>query len=267
MSLGKQPSPMGGWMPALADAITMSGRVELGVATNVSGRAWHQKRINNKIFFSIPVPQGEIHCGDLPRDLIKHYQRVVDEFNPDIIHIHGTEYFHGLLTGRKHIDCPTVISIQGILDVYRKHYWGGISFLDIIKTRSLRDWIRFDGLLEQKLKMYQRARWEREIFASNTAFIGRTQWDKAHIRRMNPTAQYYHCEEIIRSPFYETSWKMDNIARHTIYASSASYPLKGLHVLLKAVSFCVGIFLILSCAYRWPAFITQLVECNIYGNL
>jgi glycosyltransferase involved in cell wall biosynthesis len=52
---------------------------------------------------------------------------------------------------------------------------------------------------------------------------------------MNPTARYYHCDELLRPPFYQTTWKISKITRHTIYASSALYPLKGFHVLLKAV--------------------------------
>ncbi len=236
VALGKTSHPVGGWMPALADALTTSGQVELGIATYIPGKSWSQQRINNKIFYSIPEPSSKIDLSKLPSALVQSYQRVVDEFKPDVIHIHGTEYFQGLLTGRKHIECPTVISIQGILDVCKDHYWGGIPFFELVKSRTLRDWIRFDGLIEQKLKISRRALWEQEIFATNTAFIGRTLWDKAHARRMNPTARYYHCEEMLRVPFYETSWKLSESIRHTIYVSSATYPLKGFHILLKAVS-------------------------------
>ncbi len=233
-ALGRIPSPVGGWMPALTDALLETGQVDLGIATNVPGQAWSQKLINGKTYFSIPFRKP--NYSKLPGALVEGYQRAIDAFKPDIIHIHGTEYFHGLLTGRKHIECPTVISIQGLIDVYKEHYWGGMSCKDLIGSRTLRDWIRFDGLIEQKTRFSQRARWEREVFASNAAFIGRTQWDKAHTSRLNPNARYYHCEEMLRAPFYETSWKVDEIKRHTIYAPSASYPLKGFHVLLKAVS-------------------------------
>lgn len=234
-SLGKEALPVGGWMPALADALTESRQVELGIATNVPGCLWTKKLINNKIYFSIPIARN-INYRSLPLALIQDYQRVVNEFKPDIIHIHGTEYFHGLITGRKYIKGPTVISIQGLIDVYKKHYFGEIGFSDLVKSRTLRDWIRLDGLIEQKIKWYRRAKWEQEIFASNITFIGRTQWDRAHTRRMNPAARYYHCDELLRAPFYEADWNIDNINRHTIYASSASYPLKGFHVLLKAIS-------------------------------
>jgi glycosyltransferase involved in cell wall biosynthesis len=235
-ALGRQPSNIGGWMPALADALAATGEIELGIATNASGHPWSRKRIRDKSFFSIPVPRGRIDYSDLPRVLVQGYRRVVDEFNPDIVHVHGTEYFHGLLTGRKQLQRPVVVSIQGIIDVCRKYYYGGIPFIDLVRSRSLRDWACFDGLFEQKLRMSRRARWEREIFRSNAAFIGRTQWDMAHTRRMNPAARYYTCQEMLRPPFYETDWKIEDVKRHAIYASSASYPLKGFHVLLKAIS-------------------------------
>ena len=222
-------------MPALADALMETHQLELGIATNVPDCLWSKKQINGKTFFTIPISK-RINYQSLPLSIVQVYQRAINEFNPDIIHIHGTEYFHGLLTGRKHIECPTVISIQGIIDVCKQHYWGGISFGNLIKSRTLRDWIRIDGLIEQKFRWYRRAKWEREIFKTNMAFIGRTQWDLAHTRRMNPSARYYYCDQLLRAPFYETNWNINNINRHTIYASSASYPLKGFHTLIKAVS-------------------------------
>ena len=223
-------------MPSLADELLKAGRITLGIATNILDSQWSARRVNRKVYYDIPMKARRVNYSDLPLSLVQSYLRVVEHFKPDVIHIHGTEYFHGLLTGRKHIDCPAVISIQGILDVCKEHYLGGIPLFDILRTRTLRDWIRFDGLLEQKLRMYLRAEWERKVFASNTAFIGRTQWDEAHTRRMNPTANYYHCDEMLRPIFYETRWKLAQCNRHTIYAPSGSDPLKGLHVLLKAVS-------------------------------
>ncbi len=234
--MGRNTSPIGGWMPALADALAETSQIELGIATNIPDCVWSKKEINNKIYFSIPVPRRGINYRTLPASLIEDYQRAVNEFRPDIIHVHGTEYFHGLLTGRRHIDYPSVISIQGIIDVYKEYYWGGISFSDLVKSRTLRDWLRADGLIEQKIRWHQRAKWEREIFTSNNAFIGRTQWDRAYTRQINPAARYYHCDELLRKPFYEAHWNLDHVQRYRIYAPSASYPIKGFHTLIKAVS-------------------------------
>jgi glycosyltransferase involved in cell wall biosynthesis len=233
--LGKEETHRGGWMPALAEVLSERDSIKLGIATNVSDVKWQTHKINNVTYYAVPMTQRNFNYNKLSKSLIEGFQRVVDSFKPDLIHIHGTEYFHGLLTGRGFLQQPTVISIQGILDVCCRYYNSGISLKELLWCRTLRDWIRFDGLFEQQRRMCYRAKYEREIFANNKNFIGRTIWDRGHTRRLNPNARYYHCDEMLRSPFYETSWDPENINQHTIFASSGVYPLKGFHVLIKAV--------------------------------
>lgn len=223
-------------MPALAEALIEKGDVQLAVATALDVPEFRKENIRNINYYALPLPGGPVEGGRLPASLIDSYRQVLDDFEPDIIHVHGTEYFEGLLTGRGHINCPTVVSIQGIIDVYQHHYWGGIPFHKLVASRTTRDWLRFDGLIEQKMKWARRARFEREMFSTNSAYIGRTLWDRAHTLRLNPDARYHHCDELMRRPFYDSQWDINKITRHSIFASSASYPIKGFHVLIKAVS-------------------------------
>jgi glycosyltransferase involved in cell wall biosynthesis len=234
-SFGYNSSKLGGWMPALADGLVESNKVILGIATNIPGNSWTKKKINSKIYYSIPQAKRKVNYRNLPLYIIDNFRRAVAEFQPDIIHVHGTEYFHGLLTGRKYINLPAVISIQGIIDIYCQYFLGNLSIHDLIFKRSLRDWIRLDGLIEQKLWWEKRVKWEREIFINNNFFIGRTLWDKSYTNMANPLGVYYHCNEMLRTPFYSGNWKSNKFKPHTIYASSANYPLKGFHILLKAV--------------------------------
>jgi glycosyltransferase involved in cell wall biosynthesis len=236
IALGKTPSPLCGWILALAEALAESNRVELAIATNVPGANWAIREIKGIRYYTVPMVKKRFPLTYLPENIIRDYQRVVEDFQPDVIDIHGTEYFHGLLTGRGYLKCPTVISIQGIIDVCQRHYYGGIPIGEIAASRTLRDWIRRDGLFEQKYRWKKRSVIEREIFSSHSAFIGRTLWDRAHTRRLNPKAQYYHCDRLIRQPFYDVQWDISRINRHSIFASSASYPLKGFHVLVKAAA-------------------------------
>ncbi|GKT08602.1 glycosyltransferase family 4 protein [Desulforhabdus sp. TSK] len=236
MALGQVPSPREGWIPALAQALVADRRIELAVATSVRDQNWSSISVNGVRYYSVPQPKGKIDAHRLPMSLIAGYQRVLDEFQPQVMHIHGTEQFHGLLTGKGHIRVPSVLSIQGIIDVCARHYLGGVPLTALLFKRTLRDWVRMDGLLEQQVAWWRRAEGEREVFATNSAFIGRTLWDQAHLRRMNPSARYFHCDEIIRKPFYRTKWDIQRAWRHQIFCSSASYPLKGFHVLLKAVA-------------------------------
>lgn len=235
-ALNEKPSPRGGWMPALAQAIIEHSDTNLAVATPVRGKNFSVARIKDIQYYTIPMPAGNLNGGRLPSSMVKEYQRVVQEFCPDVIHVHGTEYFQGLLTGRGLLKCATVVSIQGIIDACRRYYWGDIPFGTLVRTRTFRDWVRLDGLIEQKAKWARRARWEREVFYRNSAFIGRTLWDRAQTRRLNSGARYYHCDELLRQPFYEAQWDIEGVTRHSIFASGANYPLKGFHVLIKAVA-------------------------------
>ncbi len=236
VALGRAPSPRCGWMPALARALVADGRVELAVASNVRGASRGSVMVNGVRCYTIPQPAGRIDGSRLPEPLVREYQRAVEEFQPQILHIHGTEYFHGLLTGRGHLRAPAVISIQGIIDVYTRHDLAGVPVRTLLFQRTLRDWVRRDGLLEQKARRVRRAKWEREISAGNSAFIGRTRWDEAHLRRLNPAARYYHCEEVIREPFYQAQWDIRQAAPHQIFCASAACPLKGFHVLVQAAA-------------------------------
>jgi glycosyltransferase involved in cell wall biosynthesis len=236
VALGMAQPHGGGWLAALAQGLVADGRIELGVVTSLPGVQEGSVTVNGVLYYTVPQSTGKINYRVLPRELIEGYQQVSKSFRPQVLHIHGTEYFHGLLTGRGYLSGAAVISIQGIIDVSARHYQAGVPLLTLLFKRTLRDWVRMDGLLEQQIRWRRRAQWEQKLFATNTAFIGRTLWDRAHLRRLNPSARYFHCDELIREPFYRAKWDMEETNHHQIFCSSASYPLKGFHVLLKAVA-------------------------------
>lgn len=47
--------------------------------------------------------------------------------------------------------------------------------------------------------------------------IGRTEWDLACIKQMNPDAKYYHCNETLRVEFYSQQWILERCNRHTVF--------------------------------------------------
>ena len=151
-ALDQRPSPRGGWMPALAEALVDSGEIKLAVATAVNIPNRYHEVLKNVSYFALPKGKNSVTGANIPENLIGQFDQVVKEFRPDVIHIHGTEYFQGLLTGRGYLRIPRVISIQGILDVYQRHYFGEMSTSELVRARTLRDWVRSDGLFEQKLK-------------------------------------------------------------------------------------------------------------------
>jgi glycosyltransferase involved in cell wall biosynthesis len=65
--------------------------------------------------------------------------------------------------------------------------------------------------------------------------MGRTAWDRAHLRSVNPSAKYYHVGEILRRDFKEYCWNISRCERHTVVYTNAGEPRRGVEVLLRAL--------------------------------
>lgn len=165
------------------------------------------------------------------------FSKELADFQPDVIHIWGTEYAHTLAM-MKSVQTAglldrTVISIQGLCSIYADHYAEGVPY-EVRREYTFRDAVRQDNIIQQQKKFVLRG--ENEIAALKMArhVIGRTDWDKACTAQINPEAKYHFCNETLREPFYEGQWSYENCRKHRIFASSCVYPVKGFHYLLKA---------------------------------
>ncbi|MFZ0930335.1 MAG: glycosyltransferase family 4 protein [Syntrophobacteraceae bacterium] len=163
---------------------------------------------------------------------------LVNQWKPDLIHVHGTEGVFGLLTARNMVTCPTVVSLQGLLGPYSNwyRYFGNSSFMDIVRMHRWLEIAAGRGLWRKFLVTRKIAKREREIIAGNRFFMGRTSWDRAYIRAMNPSAQYFHGGELLREAFWRDRWSMRRAQRHRIiFTNGGGYPRKGTETLLEAV--------------------------------
>jgi len=223
-------------MYSLADALNRAGGVRLGIASCFGHGAVRREEINGTVHYGIPLQYpGESESDPTP-STIDACQRIVAEFKPDVIHIFGTEQFFGLLTARGHVRVPCVVWIQGLIHVYERYYFGGLSFRDLLRAHTLLEITYRRGLLHRKLQWQKRAQLEREIIAGNAHIIGRTLWDRAHVRAVNPSATYYHCDDLLRPPFYHAEWERAGCRSFSIFSPTAEYPLKGIHWLLRAAA-------------------------------
>ena len=164
-----------------------------------------------------------------------YWKKIQQEFLPDVVHIHGTEFAHGLAYIRVWGAKGVVVSIQGLVSVIARYYLAGISYKEILKNLTFRDIVKRDNLLQQQRKFYKRGIIEQEYIRSVKHVIGRTSWDKAHVWAINPDVHYHFCNETLREEFYKHSWRYEDCEKHSIFVSQAGYPIKGLHQLLKAM--------------------------------
>ena len=159
-------------------------------------------------------------------------------FNPDIIHIWGTEYGHTLAminaaeaTG--YLD-KTVISIQGLCSVIAKHYCEGVPY-EVQRSNTFRDFVKRNSLRDQQKKFAMRGEMEKKALQKARHVIGRTDWDKACTTQLNPSVRYHFCNETLRKEFYDGDWSYSACEKHSIFCASGEYPVKGMHYVLEAL--------------------------------
>lgn len=224
----------GGWLIGGASEIIRRSDLQLIVAS-VSKRVKDLKRIIGKgiIYYLIPMGRGNEFVNN---EYEKYWKIIKAEEKPDLVHIHGTEYSHGLsyirsCTNRSNI----IISIQGLTSVIEHYFFAGLSYSTVLRNLTIHD-LLVGGMLSQKKAMRRRGRFEIEMIQSVSHVIGRTSFDKSHIEDYNPSVHYHFCNETLRPEFYSGRWSYSKCKPFSIFLSQASQPYKGAHILFRALS-------------------------------
>lgn len=224
----------GGWMLGAANALIRNQNVKLAVATNTRLiKKLERLDVGNITYYLYPSGKAN---DKYYREDEKFWRYIKESFQPDIVHIHGTEYPHGLAYVNACGAENVVVSIQGLISIIANYYNYGLSNYDIISHFTCRDLIK-GSLFKEKRSFRQRGKYEIELIQKVSHVIGRTSWDRDHIWAINPNSKYHFCNETLRTDFYEGQWNYDRCIPYTIFTSSASYPVKGFHQLLKAMPF------------------------------
>lgn len=231
---GKTDAPTGGWISSMITELRKYDEItSINIVSVHRGKNIEHISTGKVIYTLVPSKNGIFQYDPL---LGKQLQKVISDYCPNIIDVQGIEFFliKSLLTCK--VEVPVVATIQGLTSECVRHYNAGIKISEILGSLTLRNFIRYDGLFSGK-RQYQR-RGENEILSLKQLkyVIGRTGWDKAYALSHNRKLQYFHCGRILRDAFYQYHWKLDDAKRYSIFTTQARYPLKGLHVLLKAIS-------------------------------
>ena len=223
--LGELPSPFGGWLINSSMLISKLDNLDL----TISFPSNKLKKINGS---SIKYYTFNNNINDIEKD----FNHILNEVNPDLVHIYGTELPHTLTVIKicKKQNKKVIISIQGLVSTIAEHYLSGIPY-KIQKNYTFRDFIKRDNIIQQKNKFYQKGLLEIEAIKNVEHIIGRTSFDRLCINNINPNANYYHCNEILRSCFYDYKWSSTKIEKYSIFVSQGTYTIKGLHYMIKAL--------------------------------
>jgi len=220
----------GSWISALFDNLVNMGNIEFAVcfpskkkqSTKLEGVQYYTFKYNKTTY---------------KRSIEDTFVDILKEFNPEIIHIWGTEQVYALAmvkaSERLNIADRLVVNLQGLCNAISKHYYAGLNY-KVILGYTLRDIV--SGNIRRKKKQFQkRGKYENELLRRVKYVIGRTDWDKSFALSINPNLIYFHCNEVLRDVFYSGKWSIGSCVRHTIFVSQCNYPIKGFHFLLEAM--------------------------------
>ena len=237
--MNEKPTPFGGWFVSASTRLADEDSIELSIAFPKNGLRTVQILKGEKINYYAFPPVSEKDIKSNKQN--KYLKWILDEANPDIVHIFGTEYAHILAFVNVCQKDNVVISIQGLTSVISRHFMLGLPE-KVQKRFTLRDFIKQDNLKQQQSKFINRGAIEIEALQKVKHIIGRTTWDRACTFQINPDAKYHFCNETLREEFYKHSWDINKCGKHSIFVSQGSYPIKGFHFMLEAMSLILKSF-------------------------
>lgn len=228
------PTVFGGWLISLMEELKNNKNItRLAIATTYVGNELIKIDKDNITYYLVPCK----NTNKYDKKTEDYWKSLYQEFNPDLTHIHGTEYPHSLSFMNANKEASVCVSMQGLVSICGKKeiYNAGLNTKDMLSNITLRDIIKRDLFISQYKKMYKKSKYEKEVLRRSDIVIGRTTWDRINAYLITKEEKYEVCNENLRSSFYNKKWDINNIERHSIFYSQATYPLKGFHRVVEAI--------------------------------
>ena len=237
----------GGWISSAEKSIKKCQDIQLAVSFLLDGQRLKEEQ-DDTIYYPIPRQNRNIfskicrsyhlllekdykHCEEINSwdYYLDYFKRIVDDFNPDVIHVWGSEGPFGLIW--KVTDKPVILHIQGIITPYLNAFlppfvsWNSFSNQSLIPKRLLQNIITRKQWSDQAFR-------EKEIYKGLSLVMGRTGWDERISYILNPSVPYRHVDEILRKEFYGGG-KRSLPSKLTIVTTISSPLYKGFDLVLK----------------------------------
>ena len=226
----------GGWIPSMLSGLRSYRDIEVHVVVfgNVKQYTSVEK---NRVRFHIFPDFRALHTNGGGKRALHLWTEVVNNAQPDIIHLYGTEQTTCLQLAEHFSNIPKIVSLQGIIREYYRQYYGDMSFTEVFGHVTIADAVlKSSGYFGRK-RFGKIIPYEKRILCSAGYAEGRTRWDRAVSADICPEIKYYSCPRILRDVFYaDKSWKADSIRRHTIFTHQGNYAIKGTHILIEALA-------------------------------
>lgn len=220
-----------GWLNVMSVQLVEQSDVQLHIACRCREGDYHKYGKNGIYYYSFF------------KSTDKRLEEIFSDVQPDLVHIWGTEFEHSYIATcileRLHMTGRTIISIQGLVSIIGEYHYTTSLPAKVIYGRTLAEFLFrrvYTNISDGQREMVRQGDLEQATLQKNVYCIGRTDFDYACIRQINPHITYFHCFETLRDGFYKRRWRLERCKKHTIFFGQSYYPVKGVHIFIKAVA-------------------------------
>lgn len=236
-----------GWIESLQSLLEKSTEIEqLGIAFPHSIDS--EKLTQGKVVY---YPIKRVMPGNIVSWIISNWQNkieheneinslkaIVEDFEPDVIHIFGTESWlcHAVTMTNK----PCIVHLQGLLLPYLNAFTPvGISKFDLMTSNWI-EFIKGISLWHHQRVFDKKSKREYKFFKEISFFMGRTKWDKSISGFLSPGSIYFHVDEVLRDKFYTAvPWKQNKTNKVILTSTLSDALYKGLDMVIKTASILI----------------------------
>lgn len=238
---GTYASNGGGWIESLQRVVAKTDEIELGIAFMNPSEPPSSKVIQDGVtYYPMYIKRGWLEkwndkytAAKMNNLIIQKCLECIHDFQPDLIHVFGSEWCFGLL--KEVTSIPLVIHMQGSWPAMfdkdnsllqdRAHFY----LKSLLRPRRLLNYLLNRHLLKERVPM------EEKILKINNCYMGRTHWDKAIVRLYSPDCKYFYCSEALRDTFVSetSSWSQSKREKKIFVSTGLAVNIKGYDVILK----------------------------------
>ncbi len=227
----------GVWLKALAMRLTEIKDIVLG---NVSWKPG-ESELTRCDFGKVQqwgLPPEKVNKRGMPSTLTQErFEKIVSEFEPDIIQVWGSENPLKILPFEKRITGIKVLTIQGVLGSIGPVMLSGLNLKEIISTIGIRELLKRRNLLTEKKSFHAAGKLEDQMIKKSEYIITQSEWTDSQIKQINPNARLFRTTRALRSDFLNCKkWPEFDHPKPIIYSAAVGYSLKGLHVLIRSIA-------------------------------
>lgn len=233
-AIGKGTTPSGTWLLDYVNSIKFDPEIELATMTYAGVDKLTIKTVDGIRHYVFPGGGKRLLLSSKKTE--GDCQYVLQDFQPDIIHLHGTEYAMAKAMVDLQPEQPVLLTIQGILTRISQEYRAGMSVRELMSACRLKQWLRMKNHFAMEGLYRKNAKREQYVLRRVSRVTGRVDWDKAVMLSVNPKLKYDRLNYNVPPVYYDAEkWDVNKMEPHSIYTGSATYPLKGLHILIRAL--------------------------------